>query len=78
MSRKYLRENKNSFNIVKSSKIYAKITAFEDATFIRDLLVDNDWDLDATPNYSTRDEAESVKKEMEETYNTEYVIWEVD
>ena len=28
---------------------------------------DNDWDLDATPNYSTRDEAESVKKEMEET-----------
>ena len=32
---------------------------------------DNDWDLDATPNYSTRDEAESVKKEMEEPYNTE-------
>ena len=39
---------------------------------------DNDWDLDATPNYFSRDEAEAVKKEMEETYNTEYVIWGVD
>ena len=56
MSRKYLRENKNSFNIVKSSKIYAKITAFEDATFIRDLLVDNDWDLDKIPSVVIKDE----------------------
>ncbi|WP_432645307.1 hypothetical protein [Methanobrevibacter sp.] len=46
MDRKYLRENKSSFNIVKGSKIYAKIAEYEDAIFIRDLLVQYDWNLD--------------------------------
>lgn len=46
MDRKYLRENKNSFNIVKGSKIYAKIAEYDDAIFIRDLLIQYDWNLD--------------------------------
>lgn len=50
MDGKYLRENKNSFNIVKNSKIYAKITAYEDTIFIRDLLIKYDWNLDKIPS----------------------------
>ena len=49
MGEKYLRENRNSFNIVKKSKIYAKITDLDDAIFIRDLLIQNDWDLNKIP-----------------------------
>ncbi len=49
MAEKYLRENRNSFNIVKKSKIYAKITNLDDAIFIRDLLIQNDWDLNKIP-----------------------------
>ncbi|WP_298499637.1 hypothetical protein [uncultured Methanobrevibacter sp.] len=49
MAEKYLRENKNSFTIVKGSKTYAKISSFDDAIFIRDLLVENDWNLDKIP-----------------------------
>ncbi len=49
MSRKYIRENKNSYTIVKNSKTYAKINNLDDAIFIRDFLVNNDWDLDRTP-----------------------------
>lgn len=50
MSEKYIRENKSSFNIVKNSKIYAKIKNIDDAIFVRDLLIDNDWNLDKIPN----------------------------
>ena len=49
MNEKYIRENKYSFNIVKGSKIYAKIIKLDDAIFIRDLLIDNDWNLDKIP-----------------------------
>ena len=49
MSEKYIRENQNYCNIVKNSKIYAKITNLDDAIFVRDLLIDNDWDLDKIP-----------------------------
>ena len=49
MDRKYLRENKSSFNIVKSSRIYAKVTEYDDAIFVRNLLIEHDWDLDEIP-----------------------------
>ena len=46
MSQKYIRKNKNSFNIVKSSKTYGKFDSLEDAVFIRDELIKNDWNMD--------------------------------
>lgn len=46
---KYIRENKNSYAVVKSSKTYAKIKSLDDTVFIRDLLISNDWDLNKTP-----------------------------
>lgn len=49
MSEKYIRQNVNSFNIVKNSKTYAKIANLDDAIFIRDLLVEMDWDIDKIP-----------------------------
>jgi len=49
MSEKYIRQNMSSCNIVKNAKIYAKITRLDDAIFIRDLLIKNDWDLDKIP-----------------------------
>lgn len=49
MSEKYIRENVNSCNIVKSSRIYAKIARLDDAIFIRDLLIDCNWNLDEIP-----------------------------
>lgn len=56
MGEKYLRENRNSFNIVKKSKIYAKITDLDDAIFIRDLLIQNDWDLNKIPQIIKKDD----------------------
>ena len=56
MDKRYLRENRNSFNIVKASKIYAKAGDLDDAIFIRDLLVRHDWDLNRIPQYIKRDD----------------------
>ncbi|MBR3113348.1 MAG: hypothetical protein IKH29_06485 [Methanobrevibacter sp.] len=56
MDKRYLRENRNSFNIVKSSKIYAKVGDLDDAIFIRDLLVQCDWDLNRIPQYIKKDD----------------------
>ena len=56
MGEKYLRENKNSFNIVKNSRIYAKITDFDDAIFIREILIQNDWDLNRIPQTIKKDD----------------------
>lgn len=53
---KYIRENRNSYTIVKASKTYAKITNLDDAIFIRDFLVENDWDLNKTPQIIGHDE----------------------
>lgn len=39
---------------------------------------DEDWDLDSTPSYDTHDEAILRKREYEEEYGGEYVVWEVD
>lgn len=55
MSRKYIRTNKNSYNIVKGSKIYAQIDNLEDTIFIRDFLVENSWDLDNIPDFIKKD-----------------------
>ena len=49
MSEKYIRENINYCNIVKNSRTYAKIADLDDAIFIRNLLIDNDWNLDRIP-----------------------------
>lgn len=49
MSEKYIRQNVKSCNIVKNSKTYAKIANLDDAIFIRDLLVETDWDVDKIP-----------------------------
>jgi hypothetical protein len=56
MSEKYIRQNKKSCTIVKSSKTYAKIDNLEDAIFIRDFLIKNDWDLTRTPQILKKDD----------------------
>ena len=56
MSEKYIRENINSCNIVKNSRTYAKITSVDDAIFIRDLLIANDWNIDEIPQTIKRDD----------------------
>lgn len=45
MSEKYIRENKTSFVVNKSSRGYGKFQSLDDAIFARDLLVENNWDL---------------------------------
>lgn len=55
MPEKYIRQNKNSCLIVKNSKTYAKVSSLDDAIFIREMLIGNDWDLSKTP--------QTVKKE---------------
>ena len=47
MKRKYIRQNKNSFAIIKANRTYAKVQDLDDALFLRDLLVENDWNLDS-------------------------------
>lgn len=40
---------------------------------------DEDFDLDAEPSYSSREEAQLIKKRLEKNNpETEYNIWEVD
>lgn len=46
MANKYIRKNRNSFTIVKNSQIYGKFTDLEDAVFLRDKLIENNWNLD--------------------------------
>lgn len=45
MSEKYIRINKNSYTIFKNSRNYGKFQNLEDAVFLRDELIINDWDL---------------------------------
>ena len=47
MSEKYIRVNKNSYVIIKNSKNYGKFEDIGDAIFVRDLLVENGWNLDS-------------------------------
>lgn len=46
MSYKYIRQNKKSSAIYKNSKNYGKFKNLDDAILARDILIDNDWDLD--------------------------------
>ncbi len=66
MAEKYIRNNKNSYNIVKSSKIYAKIRDLEDAIFIRDLLIKTDWDLNQIPKSIRKDDSYLVLAVIDE------------
>lgn len=56
MSEKYIRENRKSCSIVKGSRTYAKISNLEDAIFIRDFLVEIDWNLDEVPQILEKDD----------------------
>lgn len=47
MKRKYIRQNKNSFSIVRANRTYVKLDDLDIALFLRDLLVENDWNLDS-------------------------------
>lgn len=49
MAEKYIRQNRNSYSIVKKSKTYAKIDDLDDAIFIRDFLIEHNWNLDKVP-----------------------------
>ena len=46
MSEKYIRHDKNSYKIIKNSRVFAKANTLEDAIFMRDLLSGKDWNLD--------------------------------
>lgn len=46
MSEKYIRCEKNSYKIIKNSRVFAKVDTMEDAIFMRDLLSDKNWNLD--------------------------------
>lgn len=43
---KYIRQDKNSYRIVKNSRVFAKVDTLEDAIFMRDLLSGKNWNLD--------------------------------
>ena len=55
MAEKYIRKNGDSFTIVKNSKNYGKFTSIDDAIFIRDLLINNSWDLNLDDTYKMDD-----------------------
>ena len=46
MSEKYIRKDKNSYRIIKNSRVFAKVDTLDDAIFLRDLLVGKNWNLD--------------------------------
>lgn len=60
MSEKYIRQNKNSCTIVKNSKTYARADNLDDAILIRNLLIENDWDLSKTPQILKKDDSYRV------------------
>ena len=66
MSQKYIRKNKNSFNIVKSSKTYGKFDSLEDAVFIRDELIKNNWNMDLVDEIYRNDGKYLVFKVIED------------
>ena len=56
MNKKYIREKKNSYDIVKNHRTVAKLSNLDDAVFIRNLLIENDWDLDNFPQIILKDD----------------------
>lgn len=56
MSEKYIRKNRNAYTIVKNSRTYAKLTNLDDAIFMRDILIDYNWNLFEIPNTIEKDD----------------------
>lgn len=56
MNKKYIREKKNSYDIVKNNRVMAKISNLDDALFIRDFLIENNWDFDNFPQIILKDD----------------------
>lgn len=56
MNKKYIRKKKNSYDIVKNQRVIAKISNLDDALFIRDSLIENNWDLDNFPQIILKDD----------------------
>lgn len=54
MGEKYIRKNRSSFSIVKSSRTYARVSDLDDAVFIRDLLIRHDWNMEEFPQVGER------------------------
>ncbi|WP_407424077.1 hypothetical protein [Methanobrevibacter sp.] len=46
MSEKYIQKRKNSYGIIRNSRVFASAGTLEDAIFLRDLLSGKDWNLD--------------------------------
>ncbi|WP_295112135.1 hypothetical protein [uncultured Methanobrevibacter sp.] len=46
MSEKYLRQNRNSYTVVKNSRVFGKFESKDEAIFARDILVENNWKTD--------------------------------
>ena len=46
MSEKYIRKTKNSYKIVKNSRVFGKFNSLDDAIFVREILIKNNWDID--------------------------------
>ncbi|WP_458453514.1 hypothetical protein [Methanobrevibacter sp.] len=46
---RYIRENKNSYTIVKNSKSYGKFKTLDDAMLVRDILMRHDWNPELLP-----------------------------
>lgn len=46
MSTRYIRENRNSYAVTKGSRNYGKFESLDDAIFVRNLLIENDWNPD--------------------------------
>ena len=46
MSEKYIRKNKNSYKIIKNSRVFGKFDSLDDAIFVREILINNNWDID--------------------------------
>jgi len=66
MSEKYIRQNKKSCTIIKNSKTYAKTSNLNEAIFIRDFLVDINWDLREVPQVLLKDDEYLVLTVYEE------------
>jgi|GEM_PF-1798174 hypothetical protein len=66
MSEKYIRENKNSCTIYKSSKNYGKFRNLDDAILARDILIENDWDIEMIPEIIKDDDDYIIAKVIED------------
>lgn len=47
MKHRHIRENRNSFAVIRNSRNYGKFNSLEEALFIRNELITNEWDLNS-------------------------------